>query len=53
MEYYQPNNMNFFGGRVPIPSKKPGGHKSARNAIHHLPQQLQGGRSNLANKNQI
>lgn len=53
MEYYQPDNMNFFVYRVPIPLKKPGDHILARNAIRHPPQQLQGGRSNLANKNQI
>ena len=53
MEYCQPDNMNFSVYHVPILSKKPGGHILARNVVHHLPQQLQGGRNNLANKNQI
>jgi hypothetical protein len=53
VEYYLPDNKNFSICRVPIPLKRLGGHKSAKNAVHRLPQQLQGGRNNLANKNQI
>ena len=53
MEYCLLDNMNFSVYRVPIPLKKPGDHILARNAIRHPPQQLQGGRSNLVNKNQI
>ena len=53
MEYCLLDNMNFSVYRVPIPLKKPGDHILAKNVVLHLPQQLQGGRSSLANKNQI
>ena len=53
MEYYWPDSMNFSVYRVPIPSRKLGDHILAKNVVHHLPQQLPGGRNNLANKNQI
>ena len=53
MEYCWLNNMNFSIYHVPILSKRLGDHILAKNAVHHPPQQLQDGRSNLANKNQI